>query len=450
MDFLFEFLVKYARGIAIPELLVKPLAATICIFIIITVAWLAHYATRRVLAAIVIRIIKKTKTTWDDILLKNKVFTGLAHFVPAFILFYAADFSYPDLHKPLAELSEAAVAALANDYYFGLTAFLTKISKLYFIAVIIYVVNALLNSILDIYDTTEYAHHRPIKGYLQLLKILIFFLMGILIVAILLERDPTLLLTGLGAMAAVLMLVFKDTILGFVASIQLSANEMVKIGDWIEMKSHGADGDVIDITLNTVKVQNWDKTISTIPTYALVSESFNNWKGMQEAGGRRIKRSVYIDMNSIQFCDEAMLNRFERFDLIRDYVQQKEKEVREFNKNRNLNKEDRISGRGQTNVGIFRKYLEVYLYQHPMVSKDLTFLVRQLQPTANGLPIEIYVFCTSTKWPVYEGVQSDIFDHVLAVIPEFELKVFQQPSGSDISMLGKSFLAHQNQTKAVE
>jgi miniconductance mechanosensitive channel len=180
-------------------------------------------------------------------------------------------------------------------------------------------------------------------------------------------------------------------------------------------------------------VQNWDKTISTIPTYALVSESFNNWKGMEEAGGRRIKRSVFIDMGSICFCDEAMLKRFERFDLIRDYVLEKEEEVREFNKKRNLSEDDRISGRRQTNVGVFRKYLEVYLYQHPMVSKNLTFLVRQLQPTPTGLPIEIYVFSTSTAWAVYEGVQSDIFDQVLAVIPEFELKVFQQPSGADIA-----------------
>jgi miniconductance mechanosensitive channel len=433
MDILFNFLVKYIRGIAFPEELIKPLAALICIIIIISVAWLAHYVTRQVLIVIVSKIAKRTKTVWDDIFVQNKVFSGVAHFVPAFILYYTADFSYPDLHRPLAELSDAALATLSNDYYFELTAFLTKISKIYFIAVIIFVANAFLNSILGIYDTTDYAHHRPIKGYIQLVKIFFFFLMGILVISVLLGRDPTVLLAGLGAMAAVLMLVFKDTILGFVASIQLSANEMVKIGDWIEMKSHGADGDVIDITLNTVKVQNWDKTISTIPTYALVSESFNNWKGMEEAGGRRIKRSVFIDMGSICFCDEAMLKRFERFDLIRDYVLEKEEEVREFNKKRNLSEDDRISGRRQTNVGVFRKYLEVYLYQHPMVSKNLTFLVRQLQPTPTGLPIEIYVFSTSTAWAVYEGVQSDIFDHVLAVIPEFELKVFQQPSGADIA-----------------
>ena len=262
---------------------------------------------------------------------------------------------------------------------------------------------------------------------------------GIMIISILLERDPTVLLAGLGAMAAILLLVFKDTILGFVASIQLSANEMVKIGDWIEMRSHGADGTVIDITLTTVKVQNWDKTISTIPTYALVADSFDNWKGMEESGGRRIKRAVSIDMGSIHFCDSAMLNRFERFELIRDYVRQKEAEIIAYNKKKSISDEDIISGRRQTNVGIFRKYLEVYLLQHPMINKDMTFLVRQLHPTPTGLPIEIYVFCKDKAWANYETIQADIFDHIFAVIPEFELRVFQEPSGADISKaIGKA------------
>jgi miniconductance mechanosensitive channel len=258
---------------------------------------------------------------------------------------------------------------------------------------------------------------------------------GIMIISILLGKDPTILLTGLGALAAVLILVFKDTILGFVASIQLSANNMVSIGDWITMKSHGADGTVIDITLNTVKVQNWDKTISTIPTYALVSESFNNWKGMEESGGRRIKRAVSIDLGSIKICDSAMLKRFERFDLIHEYVIQKEEELKEYNKGKNLSDEDYISGRHQTNVGIFRKYLEVYLRQHPMINLDMTFLVRQLSPSGKGLPIEIYVFSKDQEWANYESIQADIFDHILAVVPEFELKVFQEPTGADILSL---------------
>jgi len=347
--------------------------------------------------------------------------------------YYTSGFSFPDLLQPLNELDAEAISLLTKDYYLGLTSVLLKFSKMYFVLIIIFVANSVLNSAMEIYNKTEYAHHRPIKGYVQLLKILVAFMAAIMMISILLERDPTVLLAGLGAIAAILLLVFKDTILGFVASIQLSANNMVKIGDWIEMKSHGADGTVMDITLNTVKVQNWDKTISTIPTYALVAESFNNWKGMEESGGRRIKRSVSIDTGSIRFCDSEMLNRFEKFELIRDYVKEKENEVREYNKNKKIPQDDNISGRRQTNVGIFRKYLEVYLRQHPMVNLDMTFLVRQLHPTTTGLPIEIYVFCKDKAWANYESIQADIFDHIFAVIPEFELKVYQQPSGADIT-----------------
>ena len=433
MRSVYKFLLEYLRDVSGMEIMAKPLAAFLCLIIIIAAAWLAHFITKQVFLRIVARIAKRTKTTWDDILVKNKVFSGLAHLVPAFILYYTADFASPVLHQQLSELAPATVQALAHDHYFALAGFLTKVARIYFTLIIVFVSNSLLNAALEIYNTLPVAHHRPIKGYVQLVKIFVFFMAGIMIVAILLEKDPTVLLAGLGAMAAILLLVFKDTILGFVASIQLSANDMVKIGDWIEMRSHGADGTVVDITLNTVKVQNWDKTISTIPTYALVSESFNNWKGMEESGGRRIKRSVFIDMGTIKFCDEAMLNRFEKFDLIRDYVKKKEAEVREFNKSKNISDEDRISGRRQTNVGIFRKYLEVYLHQHPMINQEMTFLVRQLQPSGKGLPIEIYVFCKDKAWANYESIQADIFDHIFAVIPEFELKVFQEPTGADIT-----------------
>jgi miniconductance mechanosensitive channel len=357
----------------------------------------------------------------------------LAHLVPAFILYHSADFSYPIIHQELTELSEATLSMLAKDYYFSLAGFLTKTAQIYFVLTFIFVLNSLLNAGLDIYNTTPYAKNRPIKGYIQLFKILIFSLSGILIISILLERDPTVLLAGLGAMGAVLLLIFKDSILGFVASIQLSGNNMVKIGDWIEMRSRGADGTVIDITLNTVKVQNWDRTISTIPTYSMVTESFINWKGMEESGGRRIKRAINIDMNSIKLCDSALMNRLEKFLLIRDYVREKEEEIREYNRKKNISDEDVISGRRQTNIGVFRKYLEVYLRQHPMVNNDMTFLVRHLHPTEKGLPVEIYVFCKDKAWARYESIQADIFDHILAVIPEFDLRVFQEPSGADIT-----------------
>lgn len=431
MNSVYKYLLEHFREIEGITYLAKPLSALICIVIVIVIAWFSHFLTRQVILRIVARIAKKTKTNWDDILVKNKVFNGLAHLVPAFIFYYTANFSYPPIHQPLGELDPATLSELSKVYYFALSGILMKIAKFYFTIIVVYVGSTVLNSGMEIYGTTEYAHHRPIKGYVQLLKILIYFMAGIMIISILLDRDPTVLLAGLGAMAAVLLLVFKDTILGFVASIQISANEMVKIGDWIEMKSHNADGTVIDITLNTVKVQNWDKTISTIPTYALVSESFNNWKGMEESGGRRIKRAVYVDTGSIKFCDNAMLSRFEKFLLIRDYVKQKEEEIKEFNTSKKIADEDIISGRRQTNIGIFRKYLEVYLRQHPMINQEMTFLVRQLHPTPKGLPVEIYVFCKDKAWANYESIQSDIFDHIYAVIPEFELRAFQEPSGTD-------------------
>ncbi len=430
------FLLNYLRDLPGTQFVAKPLAAFICILFIVFIAWIAHFLTRQIILRIVHRVAKSTKTTWDDILVKNKVFRGLAHLVPAFIIFYTADFSFPDLHQDLSELDIATFEALSVDYYFSLKGFIDRIARIYFIVIIVFVANAVLNAAMEIYKTTEYSHHRPIKGYVQLLKIFVYFMAGIMTIAALLGKDPTVLLAGLGALAAVLILVFKDTILGFVASIQLSANNMVNIGDWIAMESHNADGTVTDITLNTVKVQNWDKTISTIPTYALVSESFSNWKGMEESDGRRIKRSVSLDMSSIKFCDSAMLNRFEKFDLIRDYVIQKEGELKKYNKQKNISDEDFISGRHQTNVGIFRKYLEVYLHQHPMINVEMTFLVRQLQPTGKGLPIEIYVFSKDQEWANYESIQADIFDHIFAVIPEFELKVFQEPSGFDISKIG--------------
>jgi miniconductance mechanosensitive channel len=236
-------------------------------------------------------------------------------------------------------------------------------------------------------------------------------------------------------MAAVLILVFKDTILGFVASIQLSANKMVNIGDWISMPDYNADGDVIDISLNTVKVQNWDKTIATIPTYALVSDSFNNWKGMEESGGRRIKRSLNIDMKSVGFLDSEQVEKFRKYHLLKDYITTKEKEITDYNKANKLDEDTVTNGRKMTNLGTFRVYLENYLHKHPKINQDMTFLVRHLQPSEMGIPMEIYVFSNDQAWANYEAIQADIFDHVLAVLPEFGLKVFQNPTGDDFNKL---------------
>ncbi|MDD4143394.1 MAG: mechanosensitive ion channel [Prolixibacteraceae bacterium] len=432
---LYKFLLDNIREIDKFDSFARPGSLMVTLLILILIAWVSHYLTRKILIGIAVKIADRTKTTWDDILVKRKVFRYVAHFIPAFIIYYSADFASPVLKQELAELSDAAVSMLSNDYYLNMGRILTKFAQVYFIFIFIFLFNAVLNTGLDIYNTTDYAIHRPVKGYVQLFKILIFFLSGILIIAVLLGKDPTVLLAGLGAMGAVLLLVFKDSILGFVASIQLSGNNMVKIGDWIEMRSRGADGTVFDITLNTVKVQNWDKTISTIPTYAMVTESFINWKGMEESGGRRIKRAVYIDMTSIKLCDSELLHRLQNFLIIKDYIIGKEKEIAEYNALNNISDDDVVSGRRQTNIGIFRKYLEVYLKQHPMINNDMTFLIRHLQPLGKGLPIEIYVFCKEKSWASYESIQADIFDHILAVIPRFDLRVFQEPSGADFSKL---------------
>ncbi|WP_167605544.1 mechanosensitive ion channel family protein [Maribellus sediminis] len=443
MHYLYRFLLQEFRLIEGFETFAKPLAALLTFLSIALVSYLSYLLARKFMLIVVHRIANKTQTTWDDILVENHVFKGLANLVPALIFFYTANFAGPEPIGHFGKAEQITAADLA-DFYVNLDNFLILMSKVYLIGIAVHLFNALLNSVLGIYNTTPYAATRPIKGYIQLVKIFIYSMAVILIIASLFKKDPWDLIIGLGTMAAVLLLIFRDTILGFVASIQLSANKMVNLGDWITVPKHNADGTVIDITLNTVKVQNWDKTISTIPTYAMVSESFSNWRGMEESGGRRIKRSILIDVNTIKFCDVAMLTRFEKFDLIRDYVKEKERELKEYNKQRKLSDDDYISGRHQTNVGIFRKYLEVYLKQHPKVHQNMTFLVRQLQPGGKGLPIEIYVFSKEQEWAKYEAIQADIFDHIFAVVPEFELRVFQELSGVDFARSGMNRIPQEN------
>lgn len=431
---IYKSLLELFRASESMEYFSKPLSFVITLIIILVIAWLSFYITRKVALGIASRLAARTKSQWDDITIKHKVLKWLSHLIPAFIFYYTYNFASPQLLKPLDELSDATLQQLSVDYYLYIGPFLLKAIKLYFTIIVVTILNTLLNAGNEIYNTSSLAFHRSIKGYIQLIKLLILFLGGIMVVSILINQDPSRLIAGLGAMAAILLLVFKDTILGFVASIQLSANDMVKIGDWIAMPGHKADGTVLDITLNTVKVQNWDMTITTIPTYALVAESFNNWKGMEESDGRRIKRSINIDMKSIKFCTNEMLHRFEKFSLVKDYVVGKEEELKNYNREKQLLEEDTISRRHQTNIGIFRKYLETYLRSHPMINLKMTFLVRHLQPTEKGLPIEIYVFSKDQRYH-YEAIQADIFDHLLAVLPEFELRVFQNPTGEDFHNL---------------
>lgn len=385
------------------------------IIIILILAYLSDFISRKIILSAISRIIKKTTTNWDDILLEKKVFNRLSHLAPALVLHYFINYVLGDYEK--------------------LTDFLQGMINIYMIIISLLVINSILLSFHKIYKTLPVAKNRPIKGYIQVVQIVFYSIAIILIISILRGKPATGLLASLGAMAAVLILVFKDTILGFVASIQLSANKMVQIGDWISMPTHNADGTVTEITLNTVKVQNWDRTISTIPTYALVSESFGNWRGMEESGGRRIKRHISIDMRSVKFCTPDMLKRFKKIASMREYIENKEKEIKNYNEENNIDDSIVVNGRRMTNLGIFRKYLETYLRNQPMIHNDMTFLVRHLQPSEKGIPLEIYVFSKDQRWAYYESIQADIFDHILAIIPEFDLRVFQNPSGEDFKSL---------------
>lgn len=429
MHQLYLILLRLLREVGFLTQFAKPVAALTVILAILLIAKLSHYAARYILVHWIQKVVTKTKNTWDDYLVTEKVFNGIAHLMPLFIIYQSCYFATPLPDQPSAGIA----GELSADYYFFLGPLLLKLTKLYFIFTIVYILNAVLNVMNAIFMKSDFANKRPLTGYLQLLKILIYFLAMILIISILIDKDPTVLIAGLGAIAAVLMLVFKDTILGFTASIQLSGNDMVKIGDWIEIPSRRADGKVTDITLNTVKIQNWDKSITTVPTYSMVSESFINWKGMEESEGRRIKRSININVTSIRFCTPELMEKLGKYEILREYIQSKEEEIRIYNSGKMLSSGDVISGRRQTNIGIFRKYLELYLQDHPGINQEMGIIVRQLQVTEKGLPVEIYVFSKNKAWEDYERLQADIFDHILAVIPEFDLRIFQLPSGSDFN-----------------
>jgi miniconductance mechanosensitive channel len=303
---------------------------------------------------------------------------------------------------------------------------------------------ALLTAVNEIYTTLDISMGRPIKGYVQIAKLIIYAVGGIIIISSLLGRSPLVLLSGFGALTAVILLIFRDTILSFVASLQITSNDLVRIGDWIEVPGFGADGDVVDIALHTVKIQNWDKTFTVIPTHKLIDVTFKNWRGMQMSGGRRIKRAVHLDLGSVKFCDDDMIEEFKRFDLISDYVKDRQDEIKRYNKEMAIDTSVTVNGRRMTNIGTFRAYVEAYLRSNKKIHQDMTFLVRQLPPGPTGLPIEIYVFTNDTAWAHYEAIQADIFDHILAVVPHFFLRVFQNPAGEDFQRLGASAEALKN------
>ncbi|MDJ0710712.1 MAG: mechanosensitive ion channel [Woeseiaceae bacterium] len=361
-------------------------------------------------------VAKRSSTVWDDVLLEHNVFGRLAQIVPGIIVYHGIPF-VPELPDTVVQLTRNVAAG-------------------YMVLMVTMSLSALLGAGNTIYSKLPIAKERPLKGFVQLVQIAVWVFGVVMIIAAVLDRSPLLLLSGLGAMTAILLLVFKDTILSLVASVQLTAQDMVRVGDWIEVPQFGADGDVVDVQLHTVKVQNWDKTIATIPTHRLISDSFKNWRGMSQTGARRIKRAIYLDVSSIRFQSPDEVEHFKRFALLRDYIGSKEQELAEYNAALDLEVDDAVNTRRLTNIGSFRAYAANYLRNHPSIHKGMTLMVRQLAPGPEGLPLEIYCFTNTTAWTEYEDIQADIFDHLLAIVPDFGLRLFQKPAGSDLLNLG--------------
>ncbi len=403
-----EWLLNYGLSLSTSNFL----CILIVLFAIIIISLIANFLVKTILLAIIRKVVKKTKNTWDDVLLEKKVFHKLSQLVPILIVYYSIE--------------------IAFESYSWAILLIKKLSILYLMVLLVMIIFSFLNAVNEIYNNNVgNKKGTSIKSYIQVVKIFVFFIVAISALSYLLNKEVGYFITGLGAMTAVLMLIFKDSILGLVSGIQLSTNDMVRIGDWISMDERNTDGIVTELSLNTVKVQNWDNTISTIPTYAMITESFSNWRGMEESGGRRIKRSIKIDMNSVKFCDNEMLKKMSKISLIKNYVENKSAEIEQYNKSSNLDTKVLANGRRMTNLGTFRIYITEYLKANDKINKDLILVVRQLEPTANGLPLEIYAFCTMKKLADFEQVQSDIFDHILAIMPEFNLRIFQSPMGSD-------------------
>lgn len=395
----------------------------ICFCLLIITSWVANFIVKRILVRGITHVLKATLLRKDDILSRYDVVSRLSNVVPALILSLGIGL-VPGLPEPFIQIVHNVCSA-----FIILTLALA-------LANVLDIINVLWQKRPDAAD-------KPIKGYIQIIKIAVFAICSILIIAALIDKSPVILLSGLGAMAAVLMLIFQDTLLSLVASVQISSNDMIRIGDWIEMPQLNADGDVIDIALHTVKVQNWDKTITTIPTKKFMSDSFKNWRGMQESGGRRIKRSIYLDQNSIHFLTKEERQRLRDFHLLSDYLDSKNEEIKSWNEKLGENINSEVNFRRITNIGTFRAYVELYLRNHPKINQKMTLLVRQMAPTSEGLPLELYCFTNDIRWAIYESIQSDIFDHMLAILPEFGLHAFQSPSGIDVVNL--RLMNHNNQ-----
>ena len=405
---------KIGLGENISSIIAETISFATLILATILIYHIVIYIIRKTINSFIL----KSESKRDDIILKNKVFKRLCLLIPAYIIRYNIAAAIPSF--PI------------------LTSTIILFTQIYEVFVYSRVLDGILTTLNDIYDTYEISKSKPIKGFTQVLKTIIYIVCFLLIIAILTDKQLSNILIGLGTLSAVLMLVFKDPILGFVGGLQLTINDMLRIGDWIVMDKSKADGEVLEIGLTTVKVQNWDMTITTIPTYTLISDSFTNWRGMQNSGGRRIARSFVIDIDTVKFCTPEMLEKYKKYQLVTNYIIEKEKEVEEYNKTNNIDNSNLVNGRRQTNIGIFRAYLTEYLANCPYINKDMTFMIRQLAPTEFGIPMQVYAFSSNKEWIKYENIQSDIFDHIFAVVPMFDLKIYQKPSSNTLENINNS------------
>jgi miniconductance mechanosensitive channel len=401
-------------GTAVNWLAAHPITATaLAVVALSLVAYLADVITRRRVMKLVSLVVKRSQSRWDDVLHEYRVFERLSHVIPGIVVYFGVQL-VPGVSETVIDNVQSLAAAVM-------------------VAVVVLTVGGFLSAANDIYQTYEVARTRPIKGYLQVIKIVVYVLGGVVALATLMQKNPLVFVGGIGAMTAIIMLVFKDTILSLVASVQIASNDMIRVGDWVEMPKFNTDGDVIDIALHTVKIQNFDNTITTVPTSKFIEESFKNWRGMSESGARRIKRSLFIDKSTIRFLEADEVERFRRFTLLESYIDKKRAELEAHNES--VGERGEVNKRRLTNIGTLRAYIVNYLRSHPKIHQARTLLVRQLAPTPDGLPLELYVFCNDTAWVAYEGIQSDIFDHILAMVPEFDLRLFQHPTGADFMEL---------------
>ncbi len=381
------------------------------------VALAVNFIAKRIIVRGVAKFVAHTKTTWDDIFVEHDVLERLSHLAPALVVYLAA---------PLL---------LSDPEHYIYSDYVRRFANVWMILAGARAVHALIEALVAVGQRADSTRSKPLRSYAQVAELVIWLAAAILSVSVIIQRSPAVLLTGLGAMTAILLLVFKDSILGFLASVRLASNDMLRVGDWVEVPSYGADGDVVEISLHTVKVQNWDKTISMVPTHSFISGTFKNWRGMTESGGRRIKRSLHLDMTSVRFLEIEDLERLGQIQCLQPYLDKRKAEVEEWNDSHGVDSLHPVNGRRLTNLGTFRAYIECYLRDQEPIRDDMTFLVRQLAPGSQGVPLEIYCFSGEQRWKHFEGIMGDIFDHLLAVVREFDLRVYQQPGSEDLKKL---------------